>query len=76
MKEKNSFKNYLQEQMDLKRPCTIQFREVQGAVTTIKGHIIKIEEVSDREIIETDAGLLIGIDQILSVNNHSQTNLC
>lgn len=72
----DSFKNYLEEQMDLKRQCTIQFRDVQGAVSTIKGHIVKMDAVSGREIIETDAGLLIGMDQIISVNNKPQANYC
>lgn len=71
-----SFKTYLEEQMDLKRPCTIKFKDVQGAVTTIKGHIVKMEEVSDREIIETDAGFTIGMDQIISVNDRPQANYC
>ena len=70
------FKDYLEEQMDLKRPCTIKFRDVQGAVTTIKGHIVKMEEVSGREIIETDAGFTIGMDQIISVNDRPQNNVC
>jgi hypothetical protein len=72
----NSFKNYLEEQMDLKRPCTIKFKDVQGAVTSIKGHIIKMDEVSGREIIETDAGFVIGMDQIISVNDRVQSNVC
>jgi hypothetical protein len=70
------FKDYLEEQMDLKRLCTIKFRDVQGAITSIKGHIIKMEEVSGREIIETDAGFVIGMDQIISVNGHIQSNVC
>lgn len=72
----DNFKDYLQEQMDLKRPCTIKFKDVQGAVTITKGHIVKMEEVSDREIIETDAGLVIGMDQIISVNDRQQANYC
>lgn len=72
----DSFKDYLQEQMDLKRPCTIKFKDVQGAVIITKGHIVKMEEVSDREIIETDAGLVIGMDQIISVNDRQQANYC
>jgi hypothetical protein len=72
----DSFKDYLEEQMDLKRSCTIKFRDVQGAVTTIKGHIVKMEKVSDREIIETDAGFVIGMDQIISVNDVPQANYC
>ncbi|MGZ3951883.1 MAG: hypothetical protein ACXVBZ_10830 [Flavisolibacter sp.] len=71
-----SFKQYLEEQMDLKRPCTIKFRDVQGAVTQIKGRIVKMEEVSDREIIETDAGFVIGMDQVISVNDKPQENYC
>jgi hypothetical protein len=71
-----SFKGFLEKQMDLKRTCSIRFRDVQGAVTTIKGHIIKMEEVSGREIIETDAGFVIGMDQIISVNDRPQENYC
>ena len=71
-----SFKDYLEEQMDLKRPCTIKFRDVQGAVTEIRGHIVKMEEVSGREIIETDAGFVIGLDQVMSVNGRPQSNYC
>lgn len=71
-----NFKEYLEEQMDLKRSCTIKFRDVQGAVTSIKGHIIKMDEVSGREIIETDAGFVIGMDQIISVNDRIQSNVC
>jgi hypothetical protein len=72
----DSFKDYLEEQMDLKRPCTIKFKDVQGAVAIVKGHIVKMEEVSGREIIETDAGFAIGMDQIISVNDRPQENYC
>lgn len=72
----DSYKNYLQEQMDLKKTCTIKFRDVQSAVTIIKGRIVKMEEISGREIIETDAGFIIGMDQIISVNDHAQANIC
>lgn len=72
----DSFKDYLEEQMDLKRPCTIKFKDVQGAIAVVKGHIVKIEEVSGREIIETDAGFAIGMDQIISVNDRPLENYC
>jgi len=72
----DSFKDYLEEQMDLKRPCTIKFKDVQGAVAMVKGHIVKMEEVSGRHIIETDAGFAIGMDQIISVNDKPQENYC
>ena len=64
----NSFKEYLKELMDLNRECTIRFRSLDGGVSTIKAHIIYMENVSGRDIIETDAGLHIGVDQILDVN--------
>jgi hypothetical protein len=72
----NGFKEYLEEQMDLKKSCTIKFRDVQGAIAIIKGHIVKTEEVSGREMIETDAGLIIGMDQLISVNDRPQENYC
>ena len=71
-----SFKDYIEELMDLKRPCTIKFRDVQGAVTQVTGRIVKMEEVSGREIIETDAGFVIGMDQVISVNDKPQGNYC
>ncbi len=63
----NSFKEYLEELMDLKRECTIRFRSLDGGVSIIKAHIIDMENVSGREIIETDAGIHIGMDQIIDV---------
>ena len=72
----HQLKNYLEEQMDLKKLCTIRFRDVQGAVTEIRGHIVKMEEVSGREIIETDAGFVIGMDQLIAINDRSAENYC
>ena len=69
-------KEYLEEQMDMKRLCTITFKDVRGAVSTIKGHIINLDEVSGRSIIETDAGLVIGLDQVISINDRPQENYC
>ena len=69
-------KEYLEELLDQKRPATITFRDVDGAVATIKGHIVKLSEVSGREIIETDAGLVIGADQILEINGRRFENIC
>ncbi|NTS41041.1 hypothetical protein HRG84_08980 [Flavisolibacter sp. BT320] len=72
----NILKEYLEELHDLKRPATITFRDVDGAVATIKGHIVKLSEVAGREIIETDAGLVIGADQIRGINGRSFENNC
>jgi|GEM_PF-1964206 len=70
------FKEYLEKQMDLKRPCTIKFRSVDGGVSTIKVHIIDMSTVSDRDMIETDAGIHIGLDQIVEVNDRMPENYC
>ena len=72
----DALKDYLEEQMDLKRTCTITFRAVDGGVSTIKGHIVKMDNVSGRDIIETDAGLVIGADQILEINSRQFSTNC
>lgn len=71
-----NFIEYLEEQMDLKRDCTITFRFVEGGLTTIQGHIVKITSVSGRHMIETDSGLTIGLDQIVEVNGKPAENYC
>ena len=70
------FKKYLEEQMDLKRSCTIKFRSVEGGVSVIKAHIIDMSTVSDRDMIETDAGMHIGLDQIVEINGRHPENYC
>ena len=72
----DSLKEYLEELMDLKRVATISFRSVEGGISTVKGHIVKIETVSGRDIIETDAGMVIGADQIREVNGRRFENIC
>ena len=72
----DALKNYLEELMDLKRPAAIRFRSVEGGVTEINGHVVKLDEVSGRLIVETDAGYVIGDDQILQINGRSFENIC
>ena len=72
----SALKEYLEELMDLKKSSTIKFRSLEGGVTIIKGHIVKIETVSHRDIIETDAGFTIGADQILEINGRSFETNC
>jgi hypothetical protein len=45
-------------------------------VSEIKARIIGLEEVSGREMIETDAGFSIGVDQLIEVNGRSFENYC
>jgi hypothetical protein len=70
------FTTYLQELADLKRPCTIRFRNVDGGVSEVRAHIISVESVAHREMIETDAGIHIGVDQIVSVNDRQRADYC
>jgi hypothetical protein len=70
------FKEYLEEIRDLKKVCSISFRDVEGMLTVVRGRIVKMEEVSGREIIETDAGFVIGMDQIVAVNDRQQGHYC
>lgn len=69
-------KAHLEGLMDLKKLCTIKFRSVEGGVTIIRGHIIKIDTVSGRDVIETDAGMVIGVDQLIAINDKSFENYC
>jgi hypothetical protein len=68
--------DFLEGLIDLKRSCTIKFRSVEGGVSEIKARIIGLEEVSGREMIETDAGFSIGVDQLIEVNGRSFENYC
>jgi hypothetical protein len=72
----DALKEYLEELLDLKRDAAITFRSVDGGVSTVKGHIVKIDTVSGRDIIETDAGLVVGADQILEINGRRFENIC
>jgi len=45
-------------------------------VSEIRAHIIKMDSVSGRDMIETDAGLTIGLDQIEAVNDQKPGNYC
>ena len=74
--QQTRFLDYLEEIRDLKQVASISFRDVEGMLTVVRGRIVKIEEVSGREIIETDAGFVIGMDQIVAVNDRQQANYC
>lgn len=70
------FKSYIEEVMDLKERCTIQFRSVEGAVSEISARIISMENAGGRDILDTDAGFSIGLDQIISINGRTAENYC
>jgi hypothetical protein len=72
----DALKEFLEELMDRKRLAAITFRAVDGGVSTIQCHIVKMDNVSGRDIIETDAGFVIGADQILEINGRRFENIC
>jgi hypothetical protein len=67
---------YLQQLADLKTTSGIRFRDVSGAVSEIRARIIRYDEVAGRGMIETDAGLTIGADQLIEVNGRQFENYC
>lgn len=76
LKTMATFKEYLEELIDLHRACTIRFRSVEGGVSEIRAHITGMSSVSHRDMIETDAGIHIGLDQIVQVNDRTQEDVC
>jgi hypothetical protein len=72
----DALKEYLEEIYDLKRKATIQFRAVDGGLSTVQGHVVKMDKVAGREIIETDAGMVIGTDQIVEINGRRFSSNC
>jgi hypothetical protein len=54
----------------------IRFRAVEGGVSSIRARIKGIINEGGRDIMETDAGFSIGLDQILEVNGRSFENYC
>ena len=71
-----TFNDYMQELADGRKEADIRFRTVEGAVSQIRAHIIGYDAPAGRAMIETDAGIHIGIDQILEVNGRIQEKDC
>ena len=74
--ENQGLKAYIDDIMIRKSICSIRFRAVDGGVSTIKAHIISTDSVSGRDMFETDAGFVIGLDQVLAINDKSFENYC
>ena len=68
-------KEYLQELADRQQMATIRFKDVEGAVSEIRARIVKFESVGDRDIIETDGSISVGVDQIISVNDRAFSDM-
>ncbi len=71
-----NLKDYVEEQIDLKKLISIRFRAVDGGLSEIRALVVKMEEVAGRWMFETDAGLHIGLDQVVSVNDRLAENYC
>lgn len=79
MEEKTTdkaFLDYLQECADLNRLCHIRFVSVDGAVSEISVHLVRLYHEGNRQIIETDAGFSIGVDQLQAVNGRPAAYFC
>ena len=69
-------KDYLKQLMDFQRRATITFRSVNGGVSVIKAKIVNLDATGGKELVETDAGLIIELDHILEIDGHSFENIC
>lgn len=69
-------KEYLEELKQQQRIASIRFKDVDGVIQTVQGHVVKLETLAGRDIVETDAAFIIGLDQIQSVNDRSFENIC
>ena len=71
-----AFLDYLEECADLHRLCHIRFRSVEGALSEISAHLVRLFHEGDRPIVETDAGFSIGVVQLESVNGRNAAYFC
>lgn len=71
-----SFKAYLEELVDLGRACTLRFRDAMGGVAELRVRLLSLEEESGRWVLETDAGMSVGVEQLVSVNGRDAALYC
>lgn len=74
--ETTDFLSYLQQLVDERRSCSIRFRTVEGGISEMKAALVGLTSEGDRQILETDAGFSIGVDQLLQVNGRQPDNFC
>jgi hypothetical protein len=69
-------KEYLEEQMDLKRICAIRFIGDNGGLATIRARITHLYSRDSRDYLKTEEGLEISFDKITGINDRSFNPTC
>ena len=64
----SDFRDYLEEQIDLHRPCELKFRANNGAVATVQTRIRDVYREAGVEYLKTEDDLHIRMDAVLEVN--------
>ena len=71
-----SFIEYLEEIVDLKRSCSIRFRAENGGVAIIQTKLSDVNRSEEEDYIKTVDGLKINISQLVEVNGRVAQNIC
>jgi hypothetical protein len=69
-------KEYLEEQMDLKRICAIRFIADNGGLATIRARIADLYSRDSRDYLKTEEELEISFDKIIGINDRSFNPSC
>ena len=71
-----SFIEYLEEIVDLKRNCIIRFKAENGGIAIIQTKLSDINRSEEEDYIKTVDGLRINISQLVEVNGRVAQNIC
>ena len=71
-----NFIEYLEELVDLERPCEIKFKGDNGGIANIHTRLRDINLDEGEEYIKTADGLKININQLVEINGRQVQNNC
>ena len=71
-----SFIEYLEEIVDLKRNCSIRFKAENGGIAIIQTKLSDVNRSEEEDYIKTVDGLKINISQLVEVNGRVAQNIC
>ena len=71
-----SFIEYLEEIVDLKRSCSIRFKAENGGIAVIQTKLSDVNRSEEEDYIKTVDGLKINISQLVEVNGRVAQNIC
>ena len=71
-----SFIEYLEKIVDLKRNCSIRFKAENGGIAIIQTKLSDVNRSEEEDYIKTVDGLRINISQLVEVNGRVAQNIC